>query len=283
MEPTPRSLILDLLSTLGHASAPVRALVGAGGLFGMGENSVRVALTRLVAEGLVEHDTRGRYRAGPRAAAVNDQIHGWRRVEELLVAWSGGWVAVHLAGQSGGSRRERSQRGRALRLLGFRPLAPGLELRPDNLSGGVAGVREQLAALGLELPVFGVTDLDAQWRERALALWDGRDLVRGYRRTCRALEQSAARLRDLPRDRAMLESFTLGGAALRQIVLDPLLPDPIVPASERRALLAAMDRYDRLGREAWSGWLGEATPGGLPAGVGARGADAIGWRPTERS
>ena len=48
MDPSPRSLILDLLSTLGRSSAPVRALVSAAGLFGIRENSLRVALARLL-------------------------------------------------------------------------------------------------------------------------------------------------------------------------------------------------------------------------------------------
>ena len=59
-------------------------------------------------------------------------------------------------------------------------------------------------------------------------------------------------------------------AALRQLVLDPLLPEPIVPAAERRALIEAMQRYDRLGRTAWAGWLGEREPTGTSVPVGMR-------------
>ena len=55
--------------------------------------------------------------------------------------------------------------------------------------------------------------------------------------------------------RAMVESFLLGGRAIRQIVLDPLLPEPLVPAAERGALVAAMRRYDRVGRACWAGFM----------------------------
>ena len=41
MDVSPRSLILDLLSTLSRGSMPVRALVRAGDLFGISENNLR--------------------------------------------------------------------------------------------------------------------------------------------------------------------------------------------------------------------------------------------------
>ena len=57
--PSPRSLVLDLLSTLRRGSMPVRALVEAAALFGIAENSLRVSLARLLAEGRVARDRRG--------------------------------------------------------------------------------------------------------------------------------------------------------------------------------------------------------------------------------
>ena len=271
MDPSPKSLILDLLSTVGRASAPVRALVEAGELFGIGQNRLRVALTRLRRDGLVESDARGRYRLGPAARGVSDEVRGWRRLEERLRPWDGAWVAVAPAllpkaiGASAGRNRDR-----ALRLLGLRELA-GLSLRPDNLVGGVDGVRTRLAALGLEAPglVFRITELDAEAEASARGLWDADALVATYRDARATLDASAARLADLPRAQARAESFRIGGRILRQLVIDPLLPDEIVPAQERRALLEAMQRYDRLGREAWADWLGESAPpdAGMPFGV----------------
>src|SRR5262249_4528943 len=91
---------------------------------------------------------------------------------------------------------------------------------------------------------------------RARGLWNGAALVRGYRAARRALERSSARLADLPEAEAMVESFSLGGQVLQQLVLDPLLPAPLVDERERRALLESMRAYDRLGRDAWAGFLG---------------------------
>ncbi len=70
----------------------------------------------------------------------------------------------------------------------------------------------------------------------------------------------------------MSESFLLGGEALRQIVLDPLLPAPIVDVDARRALVDAMRRYDRIGRRYWKAWAGEAVElEQSPAAIGAIG------------
>jgi phenylacetic acid degradation operon negative regulatory protein len=278
MGATAKSLILDLLSTLGRRAAPVRALVEAAALFGIAGNNVRVTLARLLAEGSVESDERGLYRLGPGAQAVNEQIRSWRRLEDRLRPWDGSWVGVHSAGLPRADAGRRRRREQALRLLGFRSLAPGLEIRPDNLVGGVEAVRRQLAQLGLEAeaPVLKLSELDAAHEARARSAWDGAALVAGYRAGVARLEASAARLAELPRAEAMVESFSEGGDAIRQLVLDPLLPEPIVPARERRRLLAAVRRYDALGRRIWAGWLGAdaGRPETSPAGV--RGLAAAG-------
>jgi len=258
-QPTPKSLIVDLLSTLPAEaeprSMPVRALVAAGELFGIAANALRVALARLLAAGVVERDERGRYRLGPAGRAVGGQVAAWRRAEERTAAWDGGWVAAHTAGLPRG--RDARRHARALRLLGLRSLAPGLEVRPDNLAGGAPGVRGQLRALGLppHAPVFRMDGLEPPLEARARGLWDVEALRRGYAEGERALAESAGRLAHLPPEEAMAETFLVGGRVLRQIVLDPLLPEPIAPVAERRALVRTMREYDRLGRSCWAPFL----------------------------
>lgn len=253
-----RSLILDLLSTLRRGSMPVRALVEAGALFDLAEGSVRVALTRLLAEGLVERDERGSYRLGEGARAVTERVTGWRRLEERVRAWGGDWLAVFEArrpGQTG--RAARAAHARALRLLGFRELAPGVALRPDNLTGGIDAVRAELARLGLApgAIVARLHELDDVSEARARGLWDAEALVAGYRRGARALDASRRRLAARDEAEAMVESFRLGGAMLHALAIDPLLPEPIVPARERAAFVEAMRRYDEAGRACWSAFL----------------------------
>jgi len=205
---------------------------------------------------------------------VDRRVRSWRTTEEGVHAWDGTWVAVHGAGP-----RDRSEARRwraAIRLLGFRPLETRLWIRPDNLAGGTGGVRSELARLGVgaDTLVFALSALDAGSEGRARGLWKASDLEGSYDEMLAALSTSTGRLATLPREEAMVESFLVGGEAVRRIVLDPLLPDPIVDTSKRRALVAAMRRYDRLGRRCWKGWSGslvalERSPGDASASARA--------------
>jgi len=254
---------------------PVAALIAAGELFGVGENSIRVALTRLRAACRLERDERGRYRLGAGAEPVDRLVRSWRDIEERTRPWAGSWVGLHRAGlrRARGATRARTQR--ALRLMGFENLLPGMAVRPDNLRGGVEGVRETLADLGLgPALVFQLDDLDQASEARARGLWDGVELAAGYARSASELAESEERLAHAEEADAMVESFLLGGRMIRQLVFDPLLPEPIVPGEARRGLVVAMKRYDRAGRRAWAGFMKRVGSPHAGAPADTRGARA---------
>lgn len=256
-KPNSKSLILDLLSTLRRGSMPVKALVAAAEIFGIAENALRVSLARLLSAQLVERDRRGRYRLGPAAQAVDDQVMHWRRTDERFRNWDGNWVAAQRP-PSSAARKAAQQRGdRALLLVGFRELQRGLFVRPDNLVGGVARSRDELTKLGLDpaTVVFGMHELDAAHERKAHALWDTELLIARYRATRDELESSERQLPMLAVGDAMLESFVVGGRAIRQLVLDPLLPEPFVPNTEFAALFQRVRDYDLAGRACWSAFL----------------------------
>jgi phenylacetic acid degradation operon negative regulatory protein len=255
--PTARSLILDLLSTLRRGSMPVAALVQAGALFEIAEGSLRVALSRLLADERVERDERGFYRMGAAAQPVQSVVAGWRQLDRRTRAWNGHWIGVS-APTTGGRRGAARDVARALRLVGCEALAPGLHVRPANLREGTDGVRGTLHRLGLpaSAPVFEMCDLDTDADAHARGLWHGAELDRRYREATARLARSAERLPSLPVEQAMTESFLLGGRVLQQLVLDPLLPAPLVDETARIALLDHMRAYDRLGRDAWADFLG---------------------------
>lgn len=256
--PKARSFVLDLLSTLRRRAMPVRALVESAALFGIAEGSMRVALTRLLAEGLVERDERGLYRLGRAAAPVQGRVAAWRDLATRLRPWSGDWIGVaETRSATPASRASQRHSERALGLTGFRAFTRGLALRPDNLAGGVTRLRQELVALGLApgAVVCEVRALDAVSDARAHKLWDADELVAAYRRHRQQLEASTRRLRTRAPEVAMVESFRVGGAVLRLLAHDPLLPEPIVPAAERDALVAAMIEYDEIGRASWSAFM----------------------------
>jgi phenylacetic acid degradation operon negative regulatory protein len=255
--PTAKSLILDLLSTARGQTMPVRALVRAGELFGLSGNSVRVALARLCSRGRVERDERGRYRLAADALAVQRHVAAWSQLEQRMVPWRRGWIGLHTAGSRPVPRARLRQRRRALDFFGFRALAPDLWVRPDNLEGGVNDLRPRLHVLGLHVdaPIFALRDLDAESETRARNLWDGKALCRAYGEGREALLRSTERIRRLTPERALAESFLVGGRALRQLAFDPLLPEPIVSAAPRREFVDELRRYDRMGRTHWRSFM----------------------------
>lgn len=253
MAPQPRQLILKLLLAADDGELSARDAVAGCALFGIRENSVRVALARLAGAGLIEAAGRGSYRLGPNGTGLAADVATWPSAEQRVREWQGGWVAVHVGNLGRSDRVALRARDRALALLGLRELDRGLFLRPDNLVGGVAGVRERLHKLGLEedAAVFLASELDRGRDQRARALWDGKALTRSYRQSRQQLEKWLARAGELELDVAARESFLLGSDAIRQVVFDPLLPEPLVASDERRAFVATVLEFDRAGRDIW--------------------------------
>lgn len=254
MKPRPKSVVLDLLSTLKGNSAPVRFLVAAAEVFGIDPNATRVAITRLLAAGLIERDERGAYRTGSAADPILHRLSSWRKVDTRTRDWDGTWIG---AAPEACPKDTRALALRALGFNGFREFAPGLRIRPNNLDGGLEATRQALVGLRLpeDCPLFTLGDLDERGEARARALWDASEMRRQYRDLANRLARSSARLPRMDERAAMAESFLIGGETIRLIVLDPLLPDAIVPTTERDALVEAMAEYDQVGRRCWAPFL----------------------------
>ncbi|MFT3923351.1 MAG: PaaX family transcriptional regulator C-terminal domain-containing protein [Myxococcales bacterium] len=267
----PRHLILKLMLGAQGSALSARAAVASCALFGIRENSVRVALVRLSAAGMIEAAGRGSYRIGPSAAQLADDVRTWRTAESRVRKWSGAFVAVHTAALGRTDRGALRQRERALELLGFRELSQDLFVRPDNLVGGVGAVRERLMKLGLDAGalVFLASELGPDHARGVHDLWDGQALTKSYQQTRGRLEKWLARAPKLDLDVAARECFLMGNDAIRQVVFDPLLPDPLVSADERRAFVETVLRYDRAGQTIWRRFLqpllGDAAESALQA------------------
>jgi phenylacetic acid degradation operon negative regulatory protein len=254
---SPRPLILKLMLGADGTEVSARQAIAACQLFGIRENSVRVALVRLSSAGMIEASGRGTYRIGPNAAGLAEDVRTWRGVESRVRKWDGAWAAVHRGATPGSDRAAVRRRDRALQLLGFREAEPGLFLRPDNLVGGVEVARERLHKLGLDgdAAVFVATDFDADREERVRALWDGKALTKSYVALRQRLKKWLERAPKLDPEVAARESFLMGSDAIRHVVFDPLLPDPLVDVGERRAFVETLLRYDRVGRAIWQAFL----------------------------
>jgi phenylacetic acid degradation operon negative regulatory protein len=262
VSPTPRSLILNLMlgaEARGRAVMSVRELLAACGAFGLPGNSVRVALARAVAAGLLVAEQRGHYVLGPAARALADDVGRWRETRARLVDWSGEWVGVHVGATRRSDRPALRSRERAFGLLGLAEFERGLHLRPNNLAGGVTTLRTRLQALLPERAepgtVFAIRDLAAADEVRARTLWDGAALDAGYHEATAQLADWIDHANELPLDRAAREAFTLGNDAIRRLVFDPLLPAPLVDARARARFFSTVSRFDAAGQAIWRRFL----------------------------
>ncbi len=257
---TPKSMVLDLLRVAPAPGViPVKSLVDVGAMFAFEGNAVRVAITRLVRDGLVESDERGSYRLAPRAAPLSRIVEDWCLGDDRTRPWRGRWLAVWHP--RGGARAVRQRSRRALELLGFRDALDGTWVRPDNLVLDRAAIAARATELGLVdgAHVFVASDFASELAEQwTRSLWPVRALQRTYRSVLADLERSAARLDDMSAELAVVEAFMLGGTAIRTLALDPLLPDEINPGDARRRLHDAMLRYDAQGRTIWRSLIVDA-------------------------
>jgi len=262
---SPKSMLLDLLRVTPGREIPVRQLVAAAALLGFSGNASRVALARLQARGLVESTERGAYRLAPLTDPVSRHVDSWRLGESRLRPWDRSWLCVHLP--KAASRTARAKSVKALSFLGLREGLPGLWVRPGNLEYGIQELRPLLAAMGLEAAaqIFIASDFSAPllhtWQSR---LWNVEQIGAAGRKALEALQESDGRVGRLAAGAALRETFLTGGAAIRALVLDPLLPEEIAPGEARRKLTLAMLRYDALGRDLWGRFLGNSGIGEAP-------------------
>ncbi|MGB5811168.1 MAG: hypothetical protein WBG86_11595 [Polyangiales bacterium] len=260
MRLTARSIVVEVLSVASTGYMPalrVGLIIESCALFGFTSNTVRVALAKMRAEGMVVSTQRGLYALGPAAHPVNDQVLGWREAGRKTIAWDLSWVAANTGHMPRSDRPEYRRRVRALKFLGFRELAQGLHLRPNNLEAGVVGVRQKLARLGLEdAIVTRLDELSAQDDERARNLWDTDAIVAQCHAWVGKLSASRAKWQDQPLTTTTREAYLLGREVIRAIVLDPLLPEPLVASESREKLIEAMSTYSNEGLTLWRRYLG---------------------------
>lgn len=247
---TARSVLLSTLLGLDPPVLPAARLVATAGLFGIGEGTARVALSRMVRAGEVEADG-GRYRlAGGLLERQARQATGLR---PRLRRWRGGWhmAVVTSVGRAAADRAVLRQAFIGARFAEWRE---GVWLRPDDLPRpDVDGVAWSAATP--DEPPLHLWGLDAH-AHRASALTSALD-------------------RTPPDIDALATGFVLSAAVLRHLAADPLLPPALLPhpwPNDRlRDVYATWDRDYRalLGR--WhraTGSHADATSTTSSAGTG---------------
>ncbi|GEA05578.1 hypothetical protein KUL42_03390 [Alteromonas sp. KUL42] len=260
-KPVARKLLLKLLSSRENIQMNAAAAVRVGALFGISENNIRVTLNRLHSAKLLNVVERGYYQLGPSGKQFADEISQWRFAEQHLVPWQSDWIVVQATMLSKSDKKQQRINDRALKLLGMKALSSGMYIRPNNMRGGAAYVRNKLQNLGLSEKVFvyRATDFDKTTHNSASALWRVKSLTASYQQGITSLTQSLQKIPALSLDDATKETFEIGDNALRNLVFDPLLPEPLIDVALRQQYRALVEQYDDVGAGIWNTFL-NSTP-----------------------
>lgn len=205
---TARSVLLSVLLGSHPPELPVRALVRAGALFGIPDGTIRVALSRMVAEGDVLGGG-GRYRLAARLVERQRRQDEGRAAETL--PWDGSWVLA-VADPAAGAAAVRAEALATLAPMRLAEWRDGLWGRPANLAlrwpSGAALLRRVTAG-----PIDDAGRLVA-------ALWD----LDGWARRASDL------LDVMDADVDPATRFSVSAATVAHLRDDPLLPEPLLPA-----------------------------------------------------
>lgn len=253
----PASLVLELLLANGEGAMPVGHLLAAGALFDISDNHIRVTLTRLTTSQMVETPKRGYYQLGPASRTLAADVARWRDAASRLRAWNGAWVLAYAPTGLPNDKPTQQRHARALHLLGFAPWGQGLHIRPDNLEPDLEALRERLHAVGLHpaTSLFCASHFTDPEHNAILGLWNGPALNRGYVASSEQLQNWMKSASRLPLPHAARESLVLGGAAIRQLIFDPLLPAPLIDVPARQRFMEAAIAYDVHGRTIWQAFF----------------------------
>lgn len=251
-----RALVLSLMSSAFHAPQSIARLISAGELFGIEAATLRVAVTRLIKEGLLESPDRGDYQPGAKSRALTRRVQGWKDVASRLVPWNGDWLVALTDHLGRTDRKQLRARERALALSGYQQAPTGFWVRPANLSGALEDHRGDLTAIGADAGIIlmraaGISMAPApDWP----SLWSSEALASSYDRAIAAMTDSLARLPGLGPDAAARETLLIGQAVIRTINFDPLLPPELGNQQQFLRMVETMVRYNDAGRKCWQAY-----------------------------
>ncbi len=118
-------------------------------------------------------------------------------------------------------------------------------------------MKDALLKLGLDDRAIAlhVSVLDRPLLNSVPRLWNVRHLRDQYRASRDMILRSTRRLRYLEQEAAVVECLLIGRHVVRQIMLDPLLPEEMVGNRDRGDLITEMMAYDAFGKDLWRNYL----------------------------
>lgn len=206
---TARSVILSTLLGYHPPALPIGALVKVGELFGIADRATRVALTRMVRDGDVAVEG-GVYRLSKRLLRRQAAQDGL--TSPPTRRWTGGWETAIVTSTTR-PLAERVALRKSMVRYRMGELREGVWMRPDNLSRELDGI------IADQCEFFLSHHSDSP--SLAASLWDLPGWAVETDRILTVLDQAES----------LAEGFLATAEIIRHLLLDPYLPDELLPAS----------------------------------------------------
>ena len=248
-----RALVLSLMSSTQASPMPIGSLIHAAALFGIEPATLRVAVTRLMKDSLLESPERGIYGPGPKALALLRRVRQWEHVADRMVDWNGDWLVALTRHLGRTDRKQVRARERALALYGYQQTDEGFWVRPANLAGALDRHRADLTGIGADddLILMRAADMAMPGPQDWASLWSPAALSRSYARAIETMETSLAGLDRLALDAAARETLLIGQPVIRAINFDPLLPPELGDQAGFLRMAEKMRAYNTAGQACW--------------------------------
>jgi phenylacetic acid degradation operon negative regulatory protein len=204
---TARSVVLSVMLGAHPAWASSAELIRLTADFGIREQTLRVALTRMVSAGDLVRSADG-YRLSDRLLARQRRQDD--AIDPKLRDHRGEWLMVVITSVGTDARTRASMRN-TLQQYRFGELREGVWLRPDNLDQVLPG------EISDRVRVLYTRDDDPQ--DLAARLWD----LPGWARTGDRLLEEMDSATEVP------ARFLVAAAIVRHLLVDPVLPDELLP------------------------------------------------------
>lgn len=248
-----RALVLSLMSSTDASPQAIGRLIHAAALFGIEAATLRVAVTRLIKDELLESPERGVYSPGPKAQALMRRVQQWEHVAGRMVDWNGDWLVALTKHLGRSDRKQLRARERALALFGYQQTEEGFWVRPANLAGDLESHRTGLTDIGADKDIIlmRASDMAMAGPQDWASLWSPDALSRSYAHAIDTMDQSMAALDGKAEDAAARETLLIGQPVIRAINFDPLLPPELGDQDGLLRMADKMRAYNKIGQACW--------------------------------
>lgn len=255
--PSATTLMLDLMSTRVPPSFSLRQLCRAAEVFEIGDGAVRSAISRLKREGRIAVSGRGMYQIGERGLPIMQQLLQWPDALNQRSEWQGHWVIAFANPQDRNNRTTWRRTLSALNLEGLVEAEKNIWVRPDNLKGGVARIRQSIARMegSPSLLLVKAAELDLGRAESYARLWNSDELDELDIAWRKLLSDGLLRLRSQSPVEACRDSLLLGRESIRHILRDPRLPESIRNSRYIRELIDTARLFQKEAIQIWLDYL----------------------------